>query len=91
LLLLSFHLQRQAYSFGSLAEGMMDRKIIVNHVAPMQPVPAFSEHPSRANVLPVFASFDMFDSPMDMTKIVRMFDIKLVSIEEFGKKMTAGS
>jgi hypothetical protein len=72
-------------------ERLLGRKIIVNHVAPMQPVPAFSEHPSRANLLPVFASFDMFDSPMDMTKIVRMFDIKLVSIEEFGKKMIAGS
>jgi NADH dehydrogenase len=72
-------------------ERLLGRKITVNHVAPMQPVPAFSEHPSGANLLPVFASFDMFDSPMDMTEIVRTFGIKLVSIEEFAKNMIAVS
>jgi uncharacterized protein YbjT (DUF2867 family) len=75
-------------------ERLLGRKITVNHVAPMQPVPAFSEGslaPFSRNLLPVFASFEMFDSPMDMTEITKRFNIKLTTIEEFAGKMIAGS
>jgi uncharacterized protein YbjT (DUF2867 family) len=67
-------------------ERVLNRKIIVNHVAPGEPVPDFPE-----SLLPMLASFDMFDSPMDMTEIVRTFGIGLTSVEEFAKKMIASS
>lgn len=75
-------------------EHLLGRKITVEHVAPMQPVPAFSEGslaPFSRNLIPVFASFEMFDSPMDMTEITKKFNIGLMSIEEFAKNMVAGS
>ncbi len=71
-------------------EHLLGRKIKVEHVAPMQPVPAFSEGslaPFSRNLLPVFASFEMFDSPMDMTEIKQKFNIKLMTIEEFARQM----
>lgn len=67
-------------------ERLLNRKIIVNHVAPGEPVPGFPE-----SLLPMLASFDMFDSSMDMTEITKRFNIKLTTIEEFAGKMIAGS
>jgi uncharacterized protein YbjT (DUF2867 family) len=67
-------------------ERLLHNKIIVNHVAPGEPVPGFPE-----SLLPLLASFDMFDSPMDMTRIARTFGIRLTSVEEFAEKMIAGS
>jgi len=66
-------------------ERVLGRKIAVRHVAPGQPVPGFNEE--QAGLL---TSFDMFDSPMDMTEISRTFDIKLTSVEEFARNMVAG-
>jgi hypothetical protein len=45
-------------------------------------VPGFAEE-----MLGLLISFDMFDSPMDMTQIASTFNIKLASIEEFEKNM----
>ena len=73
-------------------EHLLGRKITVNHVAPMEPVPAFSEGefaPFSANLLPIFASFDMFDSPMDMTELESNFNINLITVREFAQKMVA--
>ena len=49
-------------------------------------MPGFAEE-----MLGLLISFDMFDSPMDMTQIASTFNIKLASIEEFEKNMVAGS
>jgi len=71
-------------------ERLLGRKIGVEHVAPMQPVPAFSEGslaPFSRNLIPVYGSLEMFDSPMDMTEITEKFNIKLTSIEEFARQM----
>ena len=71
-------------------ERLLGHKVKVEHVAPMQPVPAFSEGslaPFSRNLIPVFASFEMFDSPMDMTQITRNFKIRLMTIEDFARKM----
>ena len=75
-------------------EHLLGRKITVNHVAPMEPVPAFSEGeyaPFSANLLPIFASFDMFDSPMDMTELKSNFNINLITVREYAQKMIADS
>jgi len=75
-------------------EHLLGRKITVNHVAPMEPVPAFSEGeyaPFSANLLPIFASFDMFDSPMDMTELKSNFNINLITVREYARKMIADS
>ena len=71
-------------------ERLLGRKVKVEHVAPMQPVPAFSEGslaPFSRNLIPVFASFEMFDSPMDMTEIKQKFNIELMTIEQFARQM----
>jgi NADH dehydrogenase len=75
-------------------EHLLGRKITVNHVAPMEPIPAFFEGPLAAfaaNLLPVFVSFDMFDSPMDMTELKRNFNVNLITIREFAQGMIATS
>jgi len=67
-------------------ERVLGSKITVHHVAPGEPVPGFAEE-----MLGLLISFDMFNSPMDMTQIASTFNIKLASIEEFAKNMVAGS
>jgi uncharacterized protein YbjT (DUF2867 family) len=75
----------------AIYERLLKRTIPVKHVVPMQPIPAFSENSSYApfcgNILPIAASLDMFDSPMDMTEITQKFNIKLMNVEEFARQM----
>jgi uncharacterized protein YbjT (DUF2867 family) len=66
-------------------ERVLGRKITVQHVTPGQPVPGFNED-QRALLI----SFEMFDSPIDMADLIRTFDIKLTSVEEFAKNMASG-
>jgi uncharacterized protein YbjT (DUF2867 family) len=66
-------------------ERVLGRKITVNQVAPGQPVPGFNEEQQG-----LLASFDLFDSPIDMTEVTRTFGIKLTSVEEFAKNMVDG-
>jgi uncharacterized protein YbjT (DUF2867 family) len=71
-------------------ERLLGRKVNVEHVAPMQPVPAFSEGslaPFARNLIPVFSSFEMFDSPMDMSEFTKKFEIGLMSVEQFARQM----
>jgi uncharacterized protein YbjT (DUF2867 family) len=63
-------------------ERLLNHKITVNNVAPGEPVPGFPE-----SLLPMLASFDMFDSPMDMTQITKNFKIQLMTVEDFARKM----
>jgi len=75
-------------------EHLLGRKVKVEHVAPMQPIPAFSEGPLAPfsnNLLGTFASFEMFDSPMDMTEVTGRFNVTLTTIEEFARKMIENS
>jgi len=67
-------------------ERLLGRKIVVNHASPGQPIPDYPEY--LVSLLP---SFDMFDSPIDMTDFVRTFDIQLTSVEEFAKKMISAT
>ncbi len=66
-------------------ERALSRKITVHHVAPGQPVPGFSEE-LRA----LMTSFDMYDSPIDMTEITHTYGVRLTSVEDFARNMIAG-
>jgi nucleoside-diphosphate-sugar epimerase len=58
-------------------ERVLGRTILVNFVAPGQPVPGLPEF--MAGML---ASFEMYDSPLDMAETARTFGVKLTSLEE---------
>jgi uncharacterized protein YbjT (DUF2867 family) len=59
-------------------ERVLGKSIPVRSVNPGEPVPGLPEA-----VWGLAASFDMFDSPMDMTDTTRAFGVKLTPLEEF--------
>jgi uncharacterized protein YbjT (DUF2867 family) len=65
-------------------ERVLGHKIIVHSVTPGQPVPDFTEP-----IAQLLAGLDLFDSPVDMTEVNRIFGIKLTSIDEFANDFVA--
>lgn len=63
-------------------ERVLGRTIPVNFVAPGQPVPGLPEF--MAGML---ASFEMYDSPVNMAETARTFGIKLTSLEESVRRL----
>jgi uncharacterized protein YbjT (DUF2867 family) len=59
-------------------EQLLKRKIPIEVAAPGQPVPALP-----AALWGAFASFDMFDSPIEMVQLASEFNIKLTSMKDF--------
>ena len=62
-------------------ERVLGKAIPVRSVRPGEPAPGLPEA-----VWGLAASFDMFDSPMDMTDTARAFGVKLTSLEEFVRR-----
>jgi NADH dehydrogenase len=67
-------------------ERVLGKSIPVQHVRPGEPVPGLPEA-----VWGLAASFDMFDSPMDMTETARTFGVQLTSLEEFVRRSLASA
>jgi NADH dehydrogenase len=59
-------------------EKLLKRKIPIEVAAPGQPIPTLPEALWEA-----FASFDMFDSPIEMFQLAAEFNIKLTSMKDF--------
>jgi uncharacterized protein YbjT (DUF2867 family) len=57
---------------------LLKREIPIEVAAPGQPIPALPEA-----LWGVFAGFDMFDSPMEMSQLASEFNIKLTSMKDF--------
>jgi uncharacterized protein YbjT (DUF2867 family) len=62
----------------SVFEKELGRKIVVNSVAPGQPVPGLP--PEMAAML---AGLEFFDSPIEMTKLSATYNVKLTSMQTF--------
>lgn len=78
----------QAISFRdavATCERTLSRKIPMQTLAPMQPIPGFPD-----NLLGLLAGLDTFDSPVEMNELNKAFGIKLVSMEQFVAEMLKG-
>ncbi|MBE3561130.1 MAG: SDR family oxidoreductase [Ktedonobacteraceae bacterium] len=66
-------------------ERVLERPIPVRSVAPGEPVPGIPQIVAGA-----MAGLETFDSPIDMTRMTRTFDIRLTSLEEMVRHSVAG-
>jgi NADH dehydrogenase len=74
----------QARSFRdavAVYERIIGRPIVVRSVQPGEPIPALPEA-----AWPIAASFEQFDSPIEMEYLAHTFDVKLTSLEEFVRR-----
>lgn len=62
-------------------EGVLGRAIPVQSVAPGEPIPGLPEE-----MWPMAASFDFFDSPVEMTETARTFGVRLTPLEAFVRR-----
>ncbi len=77
----------EAFSFRdavATVERILNRPIPVEHVAPGEPIPGLPEA-----VWPVAASFDFFDSPVEMAETARTFGVTLTPLEAFVRRQLA--
>lgn len=61
---------------------VLGREIPLRNVAPGEPVPGVPD-----TILPLLASFDTYDSPVEMTELTRTFRIDLTSLEEYARQV----